>query len=149
MTNTDYKLFTTELKKISKRKEFKGLSKGIKNIEEIKDAYDYMIINLFRKYRLETEELVDEMNSIWPELMENDYQKNIDKLSKYFGIGGAGITLMSFTTFSLGFGLFPALIPVIAAGNIPLKKIVVMNKYMDEIQMFSETIANKAMNENG
>ena len=101
MTNTDYKLFTTELKKISKRKEFKGLSKGIKNIEEIKDAYDYMIINLFRKYRLETEELVDEMNSIWPELMENDYQKNIDKLSKYFGIGGAGITLMSFTTFSL------------------------------------------------
>lgn len=146
MDKTDYKQLIIEIKNVGKRKEFKGFSKGIKNIEDVKDAYDYIIINICKKYNLDTNIVVDSMINIWSNAEKRNFEKDAVQLLPHLGLGGMAakeiITKLDFT-------LLPTTISLISVGDIPIYKSLAMNKYMIDMQECIEEIAKKELEKNG
>ena len=87
MKKNDYRQFITEIEYVGKDKKFCGIvdkigkSLSLKSAENIlkdkKKAYDFMIINLFNKYRIDKSDLCDDLDSIWDEVYSVDNKKNI------------------------------------------------------------------------
>lgn len=147
MDKSDYKQLVTEIKNISKRKEFKGFSKGFKTIEDVKDAYDYMLINVCKKYKMDTNIIVENMEAIWLIAKEDNINIDIKKISQYYGVGVGAAISVSIPIVTLG--IAPILLTLIFIGKIPLNKILSMNKYMVDMQECIKEIAKKELENNG
>lgn len=153
MDRTDLKTFVTEIKMIGRRKEFKGVIKGFKTIEDVKDTYDYLIINVCKKYRLDTNVIVESMEKIWANAQMSNYEETIKSLKKYAKIGALspklGSGLLLGVPFLVNLGITYGLIELLAVGKIPVVKILVMNKYMKELQEYVISFAENQTEKNG
>jgi len=92
MTNfskADYRQFTIQISKVGQKKELSGTFadalKGtvtLKEVNEIlnskKQSYDYLYINVFRKFGIKPDALPEELDKIWDDLGDP-----VAKLQKY------------------------------------------------------------------
>ncbi|CBH21394.1 protein of unknown function [Acetoanaerobium sticklandii] len=91
MTKNEYRQFITEIEFVGKDKKFSGIidkigkSMSFKSANKIlgdkKKAYDFMIINLFSKYRIDKPDLCDDLDKIWKQVYCEDNKKNSKKNS--------------------------------------------------------------------
>lgn len=145
MDKTDFKQLTTEIKMIGKRKEFKGVIKGFKTIEQVRDAYDYLVINVCKKYKLDTNIIVESMEKIWATAQLSNNEDNIKLAKKYARMAAIPKLGLGFGVYFLNLGIAYGLIELLAVGKIPVVKILVMNNYMKDLQEYVILFAKKQL----
>ncbi len=113
MKKNDYRQFITEIEYVGKDKKFSGIvdkigkSLSLKSADNIlkdkKKAYDFMIINLFNKYRIDKSDLCDALDSIWEEVSSGDNKKKlglkeVGLLSRFGGPLATGLLVSKVAT---------------------------------------------------
>jgi len=141
MRKADFEKFTIEIKRIPKKKGLKGFGKGFKNIDDVKDAYNYMVIGLFQKYSLNADKIVDVMKAEWANISSDYMEKFADEVKRYNNENSPK-DKMDMAMELLSPFLFGQLYTL---GKIPFDKILAMNEYMKVITDKSIDLASDEM----
>jgi len=101
MTRTDYRQFMDEVKMIRERKEFSGTfttaiknTMSLKNVDEMlatkRKAYDHLLANVLRKYRIVPDDLYNDLDQLWADATVSPLEGTAGKALRalQFGLGG-------------------------------------------------------------